>query len=462
MSDLSWLPALELARMLRERRVSSEDLVLACLERIEAVNPRVSAFVEVLRDRALAEARAADARLRRRGGEPPLFLGVPIGVKDLNLARGSFTRFGSRAFERLFVPFDDAVVARLRRGGFVVLGKTATSELGTLPVTEPDIHPPTRNPWDLDITAGGSSGGAGAAVAAGMIPIAQGSDAAGSIRIPASFNQLFGIKPSRGRVENPFGLDDRILLWSCGPIARTVDDAAAMLDVMAGLHDREPHWAPAPPRPFARLAREEPRGLRLRLVLRSNHVDTDPEIAAATERVARQLERLGHRVEERPLELPPGMIDEFLPVWQSTAASAPVHDWALTQPVTRWLGEKGLGVDPAAVARTTEKLMAIVLAKFGDHDAWITPTVAVPPPRVGAWRDLSPPDTFAEASKLGVFTAPFNVSGQPAASVPAGRSKKGHPIGVQIAGKPLADGLVLALARQVEQTMPWAEERPQL
>jgi amidase len=464
MTDLIWRPALELARMLRERRVSSEDLLLAFLERIDVVNPKVTAFVEILRERALAEARAADARLRRgRGeGEPPLFLGVPIGVKDLNLARGSFTRFGSRAFERLFVPFDDAVVARLRRGGFVVLGKTATSELGTLPVTEPDIHPPTRNPWDLEVTAGGSSGGAGASVAAGMIPIAQGSDAAGSIRIPASFNQLFGIKPSRGRVENPFGLDDRILLWSCGPIARTVDDAAAMLDLMAGLHHGEPHWAPTPPQPFARLAREEPRGLKLRLALRSNQIDTDPEVAAAVERVARQLEKRGHRIDEKPMELPAGVIDEFLPVWQSTAASAPVHDWSLTQPVTRWLGEKGTGVDPATVARSTEKLMAIVLEQFGDYDAWITPTVAVPPPRVGAWRDLSPPETFAEASKLGVFTAPFNVSGQPAASVPAGRSKNGHPIGAQIAGKPDADGLVLALARQVEQAMPWAEERPRI
>lgn len=462
MTEPIWLPALELARRLRERDVSSEDLVLGCLERIEAVNPRVSAFVEVLRDRALSEARAADARLRRRGEDPPPFLGVPLGVKDLNLARGSFTRFGSRAFEKLFVPFDDAVVAQLRRGGFVIVGKTSTSELGTLPVTEPDIHPPTRNPWDLDVTSGGSSGGAGAAVAAGMIPIAQGSDAAGSIRIPSSFCQLVGIKPSRGRVENPFGLDDRVLIWSCGPIARTVDDAAAMLDVMAGITVGSPHWAPPPPRPFADLAREVPRGLRLRVALRSSHVDTDPEIAAAVERVARLLEKQGHHVEERRLELPASALEDFLPVWQATAASAPVHDWALTQPVTRWLGEKGKNVEPALVERMTEKLMAVVLEQFGDADAWITPTVAVPPPAVGAWRDLPPDQVFEAASKLGVFTAPFNISGQPAVSVPAGRSRRGHPIGVQIAGKPLADGLVLALARCVERAMPHWEERAPL
>jgi amidase len=202
--------------------------------------------------------------------------------------------------------------------------------------------------------------------------------------------------------------------------------------------------------------------LKLRLAVRSNHVDCDPEIAAAVERAAMALEKLGHTVQEDALELPKGAIDEFLPVWQATAASAPVHDWALTQPVTRWLGEAGKRVDPALVERMTVKLMAAVLDRFGDADAWITPTVAVPPPRIGAWRDLPPPEVFAEATKLGVFTAPFNVSGQPAASVPAGRSKNGHPIGVQIAGRPLADGLVLALARQLERVIPWIDERPDL
>jgi amidase len=448
--------------MLRSRELSSEDLLDACLDRIDAVDGRLSAFVQVLRDRARREARAADARLRKRGEDRPPFLGVPIAVKDLNLAKGSFTRFGSRAFERLFVPFDDVVVARLRRAGFVIVGKTATSELGSLPVTEPDIHPPTRNPWDLDVTAGGSSGGAGAALGSGMVPIAQGSDAAGSIRIPSSFNQLFGIKPSRGRVENPFGMEDRTLIWSCGPMARTVGDAAALLDVMAGTTTGDPHWAPPPPKPFAQLAEEAPSRLRVRVAVRSNYVETDPEIGAAVERVAGVLSSMGHLVEETRLDLPEGTIDEFLPVWQATAASAPVYDWSLVQPVTRWLGEQGLHVDAAQVERITERLSAVVLEQFGDADVWITPTVAVPPPRIHAWRDLTPADTFKEATKLGIFTAPFNISGQPAASLPAGRSRAGIPIGVQIAGRPLADALVLALARALERRLPWADERPPL
>lgn len=459
---LPWCPAVTLAGLLRSRDVSSEDVVDACLERIDACNGRVNAFVDVLRDRARSEARAADARLRRRGETLPPFLGVPIAVKDLNLAKGSFTRFGSRAFERLFVPFDDVVVARMRRAGFVIVGKTATSELGSLPVTEPDIHPPTRNPWDLALTAGGSSGGAGAALAAGMVPIAQGSDAAGSIRIPSSFCQSFGIKPSRGRVENPFGMDDRDLIWSCGPMAHTVGDAAALLDVMTGVTTGDPHWAPPPSAPFARLAEEAPSRLRIRVAVRCNYVETHPEVAAAVDRVASLLSSLGHRIEETTLELPEGIIDEFLPVWQATAASAPVHDWSIVQPVTRWLGEQGQHVEAAQVARITQHLTGVVLEQFGDADAWITPTVAVLPPRVHAWRDLAPPDVFREATKLGVFTAPFNISGQPAASIPAGRSRGGVPIGVQIAGKPLADGLVLAIARAIERRLPWAEEHPSI
>jgi amidase len=445
--------------MLRARDVSSEDLVLASLERIDACNPRLCALVDVMRDRALAEARAADKRLRRRGhpGDLPPFLGVPIAVKDLNLARGSFTRFGSRAFEKFFSPFDDETVAQLRRGGFVIVAKSATSELGTLPVTEPDIHPPTRNPWDPEVTPGGSSGGAGAAVAAGMVPIAQGSDAAGSIRIPASFCGLFGIKPSQGRVPNSYGLDDKKLIWTSGPIARTVDDAAAMLDLMAGVASGgwsrgalRTGWAPLPSRPFAELAREKPPRLRLRMSVRSPLVQTDPDVAAAVERVARILEAQGHRIEEKPLELPEGAIADFLPVWQSSTAQAPVYDWGVTQPMTQWMAEKGRSLDLPAVERVMERLRAVALDQFGDADAWITPTVAVPPPRIGAWRGLSPEQVFEQATQVGLFTALFNVSWQPAASIAAGVSRRGHPIGVQIAGRPLADGLVLALARALE------------
>ena len=200
----------------------------------------------------------------------------------------------------------------------------------------------------------------------------------------------------------------------------------------------------------------------MRVALRSNIIDAEPEIAAAVERVARILEKQGHLIEERPMELPEGAVDDFLPVWQSATVQAPVYDWGLTQPVTQWMAEKGRGIDPRTVEQLMEKLRREALREFGDADIWITPTVAVPPPRIGAWRNLRPDDVFDEATRLGAFTAPFNVSWQPAASFPAGLSTQGHPIGVQIAGRPLADGLVLAVARVLEEELPWRDGVPPL
>ena len=445
--------ALEQAALIARGAISSEELTRMYLDAIDRKNPIVSAFVDVLHAQAIREANAFDKQRRKGRDRLPPFAGVPIGIKDLNLAKGSFTRFGSRAFERFFSPFDDATTTQLRRGGFVVVGKTSTSELGSLPVTEPAIHPPTRNPWDLGVTPGGSSGGAGAAVAAQMIPIAQGSDAAGSIRIPASFCNLYGIKPSRGRVENSYGHDDGDILYSCGPIARTVDDAAAMLDVMAGITVGKPHWAPPPPRPFLELARRAPRPLRVRMTTQISLTTTHPDVLAATLRVARLLEELGHHVEEAPgFE---GSVEEFLPIWQYAAAEAPVHDWALTEPVTRWLGEIGRRLKRDDIARATAKMSREVLAWFGDADLWLSPTVAGAPPKIGAWRDLEPAEIFERASHLGMFTAVFNVSGQPAASVPSGMSRDGFPIGAQIVGRPMEDAIVLAVSRQIEEAMPW-------
>jgi len=245
-------------------------------------------------------------------------------------------------------------------------------------------------------------------------------------------------------------------------MGRSVGDVAALLDVMAGVTLGTPHWAPLPARPFAELAEQPPQRLRIAMAHRSNHLATEPEIAEAVERTASLLSALGHTIVERSLDLPDGIIDEFLPVWQATAASAPVHDWSLTQPVTRWLGEQGLKVDKAEVPRITRRLARVVLEQFGDFDAWLTPTVATAPPRVGAWQALSPEQTFQEATKLGVFTAPFNISGQPAVSIPAGRSRRGHPIGIQIAGRPMGDGQILALAREIELRAPWKDDLPAL
>jgi amidase len=457
-SDLLEASAVEQARLVRERTVSCRELAEAYLRRIEALDPTLSAFVEVTADAARAQARSYD-RLGRSAPRPAFF-GVPIGVKDLNLLRGARTRFGTRALPALLAPVDDAVVALLRRAGFVFLGKTTTSELGAMPVTEPDIHPPTRNPWHTGRSAGGSSGGAAAAVAAGLLPIAQASDGAGSVRIPASFNHLYGFKPSRGRVPEPFHQDDARVLYTMGPLARTVEDAAALLDVLAGLEAGAPHWAPAPPRRFVERMRRPPPRLRVRFTARHPLCEVDADERAAVLRAAAALESLGHHVEEG--DMIAGSVDDFLALWPEIIRLFPIRDWSLTQPVTSWLAGLGRGTPPERLRALHADFERHVLAWFEGADIWLTPTVPVPPPEVGAFGGLEPAESFARASILGFFTAPFNVSGQPAASLPAGVSGAGLPVGVQLVGKPLADATLLALSRQLEEAMPWAHRRPPL
>lgn len=435
--------ALEQARLVRAREVSAEELTRLYLGRIARHDGALAAFVQVLGKSAVAQARRIDAMgpADRRAAGP--FLGVPIGIKDLNFVRGAFTRMGSRSMRWLLSPVDDRVVAGIRRAGFVILGKLATSELGALPVTEPPTHAPTRNPWNPEVTAGGSSGGSGAAVAGGLLPIAQGSDGAGSIRIPSAFCHLFGIKPSRGLVPDAYGIDEPRHLAVCGPIARDVDDATALLEVMAG--QALPRERPAP-------------GLRVKVLLESRLTAVDPEIAAQVSRVARALEDLGHHVEPgAPLE---ASVEEFLPLWMRIIRRIPIPTrGALLGQVPQWLWRAGGKLRDEMVHARHDELAVRVAAWFGDADLWITPTVAVPPPRIGALARATPEATFAEAAVLGAFTAVFNISGQPAASLPVGLTAAGLPIGVQLAGRVGQDALVLAVARQLEEAMPWRDRR---
>jgi amidase len=452
-------PVTELARRVRARELSSEELVRAALARIEAENPRLQAFVELHPERAIRAAREADAKTRKRTDLPP-FHGIPIGIKDLNLVRGMRTRFGSKSFDWLWSPIDDATTAQLRRAGFVILGKLATSELGALPITEPATHPPTRNPWHQDHTAGGSSGGSGAAVAAGLLPVAQGSDGAGSIRIPSSFCGLVGHKPSRGRVQDPFLLPGYRLLHTMGALARNVDDAAAMLDVMAGITVGRPsHWVPAPPRPFAEMARRAPsRGQRIRFALSNHMIETHPEVAAAVLRAVKLVESMGHHVEEGTLPRVP--LDEFIPIWRHLVARLPFTNWDKTQPVTRWLGEPGRSIASRDASARHHRLEAIARDWWGDADCWITPTVPVPAPRVGEFAHLDAESLFRKLAPLGSFTAAFNLTGQPAVSIPGGVTSAGLPIGVQIGGRDFADGHVLAMAKQLEEALAVPQARP--
>jgi amidase len=458
-NDVLHATALEQAEWVRSRRVSSEELVRLALERAERLTPTLHPFVELFPRRALATARQKDAAVKR--GEPlPMFHGLPTGIKDLNLVRWTRARLGSAGTLLPLSPFDDRTTSAVRRAGFVLIGKTTTSEVGAMPVTEPDIHPPTRNPWNPDSSAGGSSGGAAAAVAARIVPIAQGSDGGGSIRLPAAFCHLFGFKPSQGRVPNAFGRDDRELIYTCGPIAQDVADAAAFLDVLAGLDIGRPHWAPPPDRSFRATFSLPPPRLRVRFTTKALLGETQPELAEAVVRAARLLSAAGHEVEEGAL--PDTSFDEFLPVWQQMVASVPLVNWGRAQPITRWLVEGARRFTPGAVRALRRRLAARYLACFDDADVWLTPTSPVPAPRVGAFAGRPPEEAFRDAARLGSFTAIFNVTGQPAASVPLGLTREGLPIGLQVAGRPFADDVVLRVAHFFEGALPWKARRPAL
>ncbi len=449
--------ALEQAKLVSSKQVSSEELVRATLERIDAKNPTLNAFVSIFHRRAMRAAKEKDAAVKR-GEALPLFHGVPIGIKDLNFVRFSRTRMGSAGCLALLSPVDDKSAASARRGGFVIVGKTATSEVGAMPVTEPDIHPPTQNPWNRAHTSGGSSGGAAAAVSARLLPIAHGSDGGGSVRLPSAFCHLFGLKPSRGRIANAFGLDDREIMYTCGPLARTVEDAAAFLDVFAGLDVGKPHWAPSPPRSYLETLAPPVKPLRICFTTSSPVGPTDPEIAAAVVRAAKLLADQGHHVEERAL--PGASLAEFLPLWQLLIGTMPLIRWSKTQPITKWLHDEGKKLDPVKVQAQRRALEARFVAAFAEVDAWLTPSSTAAAPRLGAFKGKPPEQGFNEAAPLGAFTAVFNVTGQPASSVPLGLTSSGLPMGLQIAGRPHADDVVLALSRQLELIMPWAGRLP--
>jgi amidase len=441
--------ALETAALLRRRAVSSYELVRHHLDVVARRNPALGSFVEVRAERALAAARRADARLAR-GGELPAFLGVPTGIKDHEHLRGSFSRVGSRAFRWVLSPIDGPVASACRRGGFVFLGKLATSELAILPFIQTDLHPPARNPLAPDHYAGGSSGGSAAAVAAGMLPIAPGSDGGGSIRIPASFCGLVGMKAGRGTLPHPYDMIDRVRISAIGPLARTVRDAAALMDVLAG---RSTYTAPDSTDSFLAACGRPPDRLRIRVLRRSPHADVDPQVDECVVRAARLLETLGHHVDEAsPIAAD---IDEFIPLMARMVANVPVPPFMnrLLQPTTRWLRARGKHLSNAEAAALRAALEVRVLEWFGDADAWITPTVATTAPRVGAFDGLDGEGVFRAAAPIGAFTAPYNVSGQPAASVPVGRSSAGLPIGLQIVGRMQGERTVLGLAAVIEESL---------
>ena len=460
--ELPFASALEQARLVREGEVSASELVGLYLERIEQLDPELNSFVTVCGDQALATARAID----ETSGSAP-FRGVPIAVKDLTATAGVRTTYSSRAFADFVPDFDTAVVRRLREAGFVVLGKTNTPEFGTTAFTESELNGATRNPWSPERTPGGSSGGAAAALAAGLIPLAHGSDGGGSIRIPASCCGLFGLKPSRGRVSAaPFTSFEG--LSTSAPLSRYVADAAALLDVMAGYEPGDPSWAPPPERPFVDEVGAPPGRLRIAITSQPPmDVPVDSECTAALASAAALLSDLGHDVVERtPPWREPDLALTFITVWQVGPALNPVDDPSLLTPLNRGLVESANATSSADYGRAAAPLQLLsrrVVAFWEDVDLVLTPTLALPPVPSG-WQEQvdGATEQLLRNTEFTPFTAIANVAGLPAMSLPLHWSADGLPVGVQAIGPPAGDALLLQLAAQIEEARPWAERRPPL
>jgi amidase len=446
--ELLTIPALELAAAIQRGALGAEEVTRYFLDRIARHDGPLSSFTAVAPRRARRAAAALD-RARARGRAGTGLWGLPIGVKDLNLVRGLPARMGSASLSWLVSPIDDIVARRFRAAGLVILGKTSTSELGILPVVETIIHPPTRNPHAPGHTSGGSSGGAGAALAAGLLPIAHGSDAGGSIRIPAAFAGVFGYKSTRRALVTPHAKVDTVGLAVEGPLARTALDAAALADVL------RPDGAPS----LLEAARRAPGRLRVHVAVDGALAATDPEIRAAVLDFARALAAAGHDV-EAPAPFVGGTLDEFLPVMQHMIGRPFVPFAGRLQPVTRWMREEGRRVPEPHAMALVAALEARLDAWFGAADVWLTPTVAIPAPPVGRYAGLAPRATLEAVVEVGAFTAPFNMSGFPAVSIPVGRTRAGLPIGAQLVMRRGQDGPLLALAAALEAAGLWRSLPP--
>ncbi len=430
---LAGCSARTLAARIRAGTLTSVALTEHVLARIAAHNPAVHAFEQVWAAAARRQARQADAAVRAGEALGP-FHGVPTAVKSHHFVRGARFSLATRGLPPLWNRQDDQVVAALRRAGFVIVGKTTMSELGLLPITETLVNPPTRNPWDRTRTAGGSSGGAGAALAAGLVPVAPGSDGAGSVRIPAALNGLLGLKTTRGLVPLAHADRDRYGLTSVGPMGRSVDDVAAMLDVLVRPRDATHHAA----------SQVAPGPLRIGLMVTPPFGTVHEAARAHTQAAADVLRAAGHTVVDVPT--PDGTVASFAPLYQAFISRIPILFRGRMHPTVRWFWEAGRGVSPAEAMAIHHDFAARGLAAMDGLDVLLSPTVPGPPPKVGAYDGLEPAAHFEAAAALGMYTALANVTGQPALTVPFGTIED-LPFGVQLMGHRGRDGLLLALAR---------------
>jgi amidase len=473
MTQIHELTAIELAAAIRAKELSPVAVTDHYLRRTAKLNDQVGAFYTVTAELAAEQALAAEKAVAEAADPadlPPL-TGVPIPIKDLNQVAGVRQTFGSLAYENNVPQGDDYVVTRLKDAGVVITGKTSTPEFGLPCYTETKIGPPARTPWDLSRSAGGSSGGAAAAVSAGLAPAAQGSDGAGSIRIPSSVCGLFGIKPSRGRISNAPLMPDLMGLTTEGPIARTVADAALLLDVMTGSQPGDMYVQPPLPEgeTFAGYAAREPVRLRIGRTLAHpvGEGAVHPDCVAAYEEASTLLAGLGHEVEEITQPFGAEVVPAFETLWYSMATLVPIapEDEPRLRPLTRYLRERGREVSAADLLFSQAYLQIVMrtaLPALNAFDAILTPTLASPPAEVGYFEQVEPAENFARQERFTPYTALYNVSGQPAVNVPLHWTPAGLPIGVMLAGRMGAEGTLISLSAQLEAARPWRHRHPPL
>ena len=469
-TELCFTPAVALAAAIRARTLSPVEIVDAVLARIEALNPTLNAFLAVDADGARAAARRAEAAVMRGDPLGPLH-GLPVPIKDLEPVAGLRCTYGSRFYADSIAPADGIVPERVKAAGGIVIGKTNTSHYGYRDTSDNLIGPPCRNPWRLDRTSGGSSGGAASAVAAGLCPAAHGSDGAGSIRIPAAFCGVFGFKPSLGRV--PFWPTPDV--WAArahnGPIARTVADAALLLGALAGPDARDPlsidrapdDYAAAVANPMPALA-----GLRVAWSADFGYAAVDPEVCRLAAAAAQRFGTLGPAVEA----VDPGWDDPREPaatIWFAAMSGRLGEryderpEWfepELAEMIETGRRVSGPGLVRANLARTA--FLGQAQRFFERFDLLLTPQMPA-----GAWPIDGPDKEIGGTATPGMFdrlpfTYPFNMTGQPAASVPCGFTAGGLPVALQIVGRWHADTLVLQAAAALEHAVPWAHARPAL
>ena len=473
MTQIHELTAIELAAAIRNQELSPVAVTDHYLRRTAELNDQVGAFYTVTPELAAEQALAAEKAVAEAAdpAELPPLTGVPVPIKDLNQVAGVRQTFGSLAYENNVPQGDDYVVTRLKDAGVVITGKTSTPEFGLPCYTETRIGPPARTPWDLSRSAGGSSGGAAAAVSAGLAPAAQGSDGAGSIRIPSSVCGLFGIKPSRGRISGGPLVPDLLGFGIDGPLTRTVADAALLLDVMTGNYPGDMYTQPplAPGETFLGYASRPPGRLLIGRTLQAPvpGVEVHPDCLAAYEDASRLLASLGHEVEDIAMPLGDDIVPFFEIIYYAYATLTPVDPSQehVLLPLTRYLRERGRATaapDFIFAQAYMQFVTRPAIAALAAYDAILTPTLARPPVPVGYFDEVDPAENFERQKRFTPWTAIYNVSGLPAVNVPLHWSAEGLPIGVMLAGRMGDEGPLISLSAQLEQARPWKDRHPAL